>query len=240
MTPDRILRKRLDKNSRLQGECLVWLGSKSPHGFGRIHIKGRMWSTHRVAYTLHYGEIPPGLLVLHYCDNPACLRIEHLYTGTWGHIMQYHAERGQINQRGERNSRSKLTNVEVCELRELYRSGTSARELAQRFHIARETVYSIVRGKNWKHLKHEPIYRGYARGIKIVQAKLTDDHVREIRRRYRPQVYSTRRLAQEFGVSQSTIHQIISYGRWKHVTERRAWKRPLRGVGGKVRKQGRR
>jgi hypothetical protein len=37
---------------------------------------------HRFAYELAHGPIPPGVNVLHRCDNPPCFRIDHLYLGT--------------------------------------------------------------------------------------------------------------------------------------------------------------
>ena len=61
------------------GEC--WTIRNVPSGNGYHYIHGR--GLHRIAWEAHNAEpIPPGMRILHSCDNPACFNPEHLSLGT--------------------------------------------------------------------------------------------------------------------------------------------------------------
>jgi hypothetical protein len=83
------IRERLAaKLVRMPNGCLEWTGHG--YGYGRISVFGVEVRTHRLAWELAFGPIPPGMKVLHHCDNPPCCETEptegypegHLFLGT--------------------------------------------------------------------------------------------------------------------------------------------------------------
>jgi hypothetical protein len=62
--------------------CWVWQRRKNANGYGLTKIKGVPLLAHRVAYQLYVGELIPGLLVCHRCNNQSCVRPSHLYQAT--------------------------------------------------------------------------------------------------------------------------------------------------------------
>jgi hypothetical protein len=58
--------------------CWMWLGARTPQGYGRVSYEGQVWGAHRLAYTLLVNEITPGYVLDHLCRTPPCVNPAHL------------------------------------------------------------------------------------------------------------------------------------------------------------------
>jgi hypothetical protein len=67
----------------MKAGCAIWLGkTNGPAGYGYVRSGARRVLVHRLSWEREHGPIPPGLCVLHECDNPPCFNTGHLFLGT--------------------------------------------------------------------------------------------------------------------------------------------------------------
>lgn len=138
------------------GDCWVWTASRNRRGYGRMHSlrengHREIVQSHRASWEMTYGPIPSGSYVLHHCDNPPCVRPDHLFIGSQFDNMRDAARKGRLTRRGEKNSRAKLTWGEVHAIRAAYGTGdwTNA-ELSRRYGVSNTMISKIVKGTAWR------------------------------------------------------------------------------------------
>lgn len=113
-------------------------------GYCRIRRGDQKLYVHRIAFEISHGPIPPGMHVLHKCDNPRCCNPNHLKLGTANDNMADKAAKGR--------QRGKLTAAEVVEIDKLLRSDTPHAKIARKFNISELSVRNIAWGVTWSRL----------------------------------------------------------------------------------------
>jgi hypothetical protein len=142
------------------GECWVWTACKLPRGYGQFFHEGGKVYAHRFIWTVMHGDIPDDLEICHRCDNPSCVRPDHLFLGTRTDNMRDCVTKGRFRfhpfPKGHpymvKVRPSKLTEVDVRAIRLQYKQGETITELARSFGVTRSCVGFIVRRQTWKHI----------------------------------------------------------------------------------------
>ena len=77
--------------------CWEWTAGNNGHGYGwATRYRQLSVAAHRFSWEMHFGPIPPGLIVCHHCDNPPCVRPDHLFVGTYKDNMQDCVRKGRL------------------------------------------------------------------------------------------------------------------------------------------------
>ena len=158
----RLHARLMSKTSLEPTGCWEWQGS-TRNGYGRITVGSRKdgsrktMSTHRLAYELHYGEIPKGMEICHKCDNRRCVNPYHLFLGTRQDNIDDREQKGRNNPpKGEKHAKAKLTEADVLAIRTKRLQGISFSKLAEEYGVCKRTIQNAVSGKNWSYLPQPP------------------------------------------------------------------------------------
>lgn len=130
-------------------ECWLWLGGISGNGYGAVCENRRVLLAHRVQYTISIGPIPGGMLVLHSCDNRACVNPNHLRLGTHKENMRDRRVRSRTAI-GSRTGNNKLIEEEV---KEILTSSESNVVLAAKYGVHHKSIARLRRGVGWQHVR---------------------------------------------------------------------------------------
>lgn len=152
------LAERLRRRSVERNGCLEWTGGRDADGYGHISVgsgtEKRKVRTHRLAWELAVGaSVPVGMSVLHRCDNPACIKADHLFVGTNADNVADMVRKGRGRASpGELHGAAKLTVEAVREIRAAPRENGSGRRLASKFGVSPATVTNVRKGLVWGHV----------------------------------------------------------------------------------------
>ena len=136
--------------------CWLWTGSTNRKGYGQMS-QGRRGlrplHAHRLSWMIHFGEISSGMCVLHRCDNPPCVRPDHLFLGT---IADNDADRDAKGRtmRGSNHTFAKLSDTMVAVAREMYWvKKILVKDIAVQLGVTTPgALHQAIAGRTWKHL----------------------------------------------------------------------------------------
>lgn len=129
------------------GECWNWTAFKSK-GYGYIMCG---WKNpvraHRFSWVLHNGDIPDGMFVCHRCDNPSCVRPDHLFLGTPAdNVIDMVMKGRNVACPGPKNGAVKLTPEQV---RAIYLDPRTNKEIGISYGIASSLASYIRQRRLW-------------------------------------------------------------------------------------------
>lgn len=130
-----------------------WNNGVPNSGYGQYNVHRKGVYAHRYAWEITNGPIPEKTLVLHKCDNPICVRPDHLFLGTHNDNMAdmtMKGRRSRVGSPGLSNPRAKLTKeqADAIRLKHLYFQKTQ-HELAREYGVCQTTISRVTRGEHW-------------------------------------------------------------------------------------------
>ena len=151
-TSDEIRQRFWSKIDRTGG-CWIWIAKSNVKGYGQFSARKQRILAHRWSYMEAFGPIPEGLFVCHHCDNPKCVRPNHLFLGTQADNLRDKAEKNRCrNQyspgaRGGKVTRGPRVSNETREqIVNAYLAGRDSQaKIGVEFGVRQTTVSKFVR-----------------------------------------------------------------------------------------------
>lgn len=132
--------------------CWNWIKSINM-GYGVTSLRGKREQAHRASWMVFVGEIPNGMQINHKCHNKMCINPDHLYVGTQKENMRDMEDAGRaVRCVGGRNGNSKLSEMDVLEVKKMIMDGKKNDEISLKFSVSRSTIQFIRIGKTWGHV----------------------------------------------------------------------------------------
>jgi hypothetical protein len=122
---------------------------KDRWGYPTIRRNGKLLRFSRYVYEYFNGPIAPGLVIRHKCDNPACVALSHLQTGTIFENNRDRDKRGRTA-KGTRVGNSRLNHAIVRMIRK--DMDHSNAELARIHGVSKNAIQNVRTRQTWAHV----------------------------------------------------------------------------------------
>lgn len=91
-----------------QSGCVLWCGSRTERGYGRISFNRSRRMVHQLVWESAHGPMPKGHVIRHKCDVPGCVNIDHLEIGLQRDNVADMDARGRRKVTGGRDERGRF------------------------------------------------------------------------------------------------------------------------------------
>ncbi len=127
--------------------CWLWIGGKNDKGYGRLYLSDpkRVVYAHRFAWAIANGPIPDEYEVCHRCDNPPCVRPDHLFLGTHLENMQDMVTKGRYASKSKPERVPRGVRVNTAKLNDIGRE----------YGVTHSVIQKVVVGRSWAHVQDE-------------------------------------------------------------------------------------
>lgn len=208
---------RLWRRVTFDDGCWEWTGHRTPKGYGDMGLgpqSAGVGLVHRLSHELMKGPIPDDLCVLHSCDNPPCVRPEHLFLGTKAdnnRDMDVKGRRRTKPCRGETNHNAVVSDADAATIREMYaRRGLTQKQIGERFGITQSAVSLIVLGRRYT-ASAGPIAKKKQGG-----SRLTQEQIESLRATYNSGTVTKKQAAAIHGIPYPNAWMILSGKTWRN------------------------
>lgn len=134
--------------------CLLFKGSLDDCGYGRITRDGKLVRVHREVWKLNNPDQEITGVIMHTCDTPNCINIEHLIHGTVADNVTDMRNKGRGRYlSGSQQSQAKLDENKVKIIKDKIAIGVTCARLARDFDVSESAIRNIKMGRRWTHVK---------------------------------------------------------------------------------------
>lgn len=171
---------------------------------------------HALVCLVFIGPIPKGYEPNHkdgVKDNNALSNLEII---THKENMEHAAKLG-LTPVGQDKSDAKLTDKNVVEIRNQFRSGIGVNKLARKFHVASRVIVKAILGINWKHVPGSLTLKEYNNVVNNKthsQAKISKELVIKIRKLYNKEKYTAEEIATKVNLTREAVRNIVTGKSW--------------------------
>lgn len=128
-------------------DCVFTTRRANAMRYPQIYVHGRLESIARVVLRMAKGDAPEDKTdSCHSCDNPSCIKADHLFWGSRSDNMRDCSKKGRSNHKGRHNGSAKLSEDQVNVIRT---SSKSLKALSAEYGVSGVTIWSIRTGRTW-------------------------------------------------------------------------------------------